>query len=48
MLQAFGRVGRKNNQLDYTLRIRDTCIINKLYTEEKDKMEIINMNKLFG
>ena len=48
MLQAFGRVGRKNNQLEYTLRLRDTSLIEKLYTKEEDKKEIYNMNRLFG
>lgn len=48
MLQAFGRVGRKNNQLDYSLRIRDEELIEKLYKEEEDKMEIVNMVNLFG
>jgi len=48
MLQAFGRVGRKNNQLEYTLRLRDISLIDKLYTEEQDKKEIYNMNRLFG
>jgi hypothetical protein len=48
MLQAFGRVGRKNNQLEYTIRIRDSNLIEKIYTEEKDKLEVINMDKLFG
>jgi hypothetical protein len=48
MLQAFGRVGRKNNQLEYTLRLRDISLIDKLYTEEEDKKEIYNMNRLFG
>jgi hypothetical protein len=48
MLQAFGRVGRKNNQLEYTLRLRDISLIEKLYTKEEDKKEIYNMNRLFG
>ena len=48
MLQAFGRVGRKNNQLEYTLRIRDDTLIEKLYSEDPDKLEIDNMNELFG
>ena len=48
MLQAFGRVGRKNNQSEYTLRLRDASLIDKLYKEEEDKMEVLNMNRLFG
>tara|TARA_A100001015_G_scaffold309320_1_gene408582 strand:+ start:1841 stop:4252 length:2412 start_codon:yes stop_codon:yes gene_type:complete len=48
MLQAFGRVGRKNNQLEYTLRIRDDTLIEKLYSEDPNTLEIDNMNELFG
>jgi hypothetical protein len=48
MLQAFGRVGRKNNQSEYTLRLRDVGLIDKLYKEEENKMEVLNMNRLFG
>ena len=48
MMQAFGRVGRKNNQLEYTIRIRDNHIIEKLYSEDEEKLEIDNMNDLFG
>jgi len=48
MLQALGRVGRRNNQLEYTLRIRDDKLIDKLYKPERDKMETLNMNELFG
>ena len=47
MIQAFGRVGRQNNQMDYTLRIRDENLIRKLFLPEEFKMEVINMNRLF-
>ena len=48
IIQAMGRVGRNNIQQDYTLRFRDDEQILKLFTEETDKPEIINMNKLFN
>ena len=40
MFQAFGRVGRKNNQAEYTLRIRDIGLIDKLYKKEKIKWKL--------
>ena len=48
IIQAMGRVGRHNNELDYTIRIRDNKIIDKLLLNDIDKPEINNMNKLFG
>ena len=47
MIQAFGRVGRQNNQMDYTIRIRDVELIKKLFLPEENKIEVINMNRLF-
>ena len=48
MIQAFGRVGRRNNQMDYTIRIRDDSLIDKLFMKEEDKIEVKNMNTLFA
>jgi len=48
MIQALGRVGRRNPQMDYSIRIRDDSLIEKLLIEEKDKIEVKNMNILFG
>lgn len=48
MIQAFGRVGRKNNQMDYTIRIRDNSLIEKLFLPEENKVEVNNMNRLFA
>ena len=48
MIQAFGRVGRQNNQLDYTIRIRDVKLVEKLFLPEENKIEVINMNQLFN
>ena len=48
MIQAFGRVGRRSPQKDYTLRLRNDALIKKLLEEEEDKVEVRNMNRLFG
>jgi hypothetical protein len=48
MIQALGRVGRRNPQMDYSVRIRDDSLIKKLLLEEHNKIEVTNMNKLFG
>jgi len=47
-IQAFGRIGRKNNQMDYTLRVRDDTLIKKLFLPEENNIEIVNMNRLFA
>lgn len=46
-IQAMGRVGRTNLQYDYSIRFRDDELIRKLFLEETDKQEVINMNLLF-
>jgi hypothetical protein len=48
IIQAMGRIGRNNIQQNYTIRFRDDLQINKLFTNETEKPEIINMNKLFN
>ena len=48
MIQAFGRVGRRNNQMDYTIRLRDDSLIDKLFKKEENKIEVRNMNTLFS
>ena len=42
MIQAFGRVGPKGAQSDYTLRIRDNALIEKIIYKKKtsQKLEI--------
>ena len=47
-IQAMGRVGRTNVQYDYSIRFRDDELIRKLFLEETDKQEVINMNLLFS
>jgi hypothetical protein len=46
IIQAMGRVGRNNIQQTYTLRFRDNSQILKLFTDDTDKPEVVNMNKL--
>ena len=48
LIQAMGRIGRNNIQQTYTIRFRDDEQINKLFTTETEKPEIINMNRLFN
>jgi hypothetical protein len=48
IIQAMGRIGRNNIQQNYTLRFRDDTQIMKLFTNETEKPEVNNMNKLFS
>lgn len=48
MIQALGRIGRSNIQQKYTIRLRDSEQIKKLFYVENDKTEVKNMNRLFG
>uniref|UniRef100_A0A6C0LKS4 Helicase/UvrB N-terminal domain-containing protein n=1 Tax=viral metagenome TaxID=1070528 RepID=A0A6C0LKS4_9ZZZZ len=48
IIQAMGRIGRTNIQQNYTVRFRDDTQIMKLFTDETDKPEIMNMNRLFN
>jgi hypothetical protein len=48
LMQALGRIGRNNIQQTYSVRLRDNSLIKKLYYTELDKLEVKNMNKLFG
>jgi hypothetical protein len=48
IIQAMGRIGRSNVQQDYTVRFRDEEQIRKLFTEDKDKPEVCNMNRLLS
>ena len=47
IIQAFGRVGRQKQHQNYSIRLRDNDIINKLFFKEENKIEVRNMNKLF-
>jgi hypothetical protein len=48
VIQAMGRIGRGNIQQNYTIRFRDDDLIEKLFTNETEKPEIMNMNQLFN
>jgi hypothetical protein len=48
LIQALGRVGRKNIQKSYSIRLRDNKIVEKLFMEEENKIEVKNMNLLFA
>lgn len=47
LIQAFGRVGRSSARQDYSLRLRSVDMIDTLFQEEMDKVEVKNMNRLF-
>lgn len=46
IIQAIGRVGRKEKNKTFTFRFRDTSVIKSLFVKENN-IESINMNKLF-
>ena len=48
MIQAMGRIGRKNTQGDYSIRLRDDNLINVLFMKSENKVEVNNMNRLFS
>ena len=48
LIQAMGRVGRRNMQYDYTIRFRDNNLIRKLFFHESNKPEVMNIKRLFN
>ena len=48
IIQACGRIGRSNVSLNYSIRLRDDGVIDKLLKSTEHKPEVINMNRLFG
>jgi hypothetical protein len=48
LIQAFGRIGRTNNQLDYSIRLTDNAVIERILKQETNKREVVNMNRLFS
>ena len=46
IIQAMGRIGRNKLQQNYTVRFRSDTI-RKIFMEEEDKIEVMNMNNLF-
>ena len=47
MIQALGRIGRNNVQKTYSVRLRDDDQVDILFKPTLEKMETVNMNKLF-
>jgi len=48
LIQAVGRVGRKNVMADYSIRLRNDDLIMRLFMKSENNTEVINMNRLFG
>ena len=48
IIQAFGRIGRANATTNYSIRLRDDTMIDKLLKPCDHKPEVENMNRLFG
>ena len=46
-IQAMGRIGRSTIGKTYSIRLRDNDFINKIFQKEDNKIEVINMNRLF-
>ena len=46
-IQALGRIGRKNIQKQYTIRLRSNEMLDTLFLPQNNKPEITNMNRLF-
>ena len=47
MLQALGRIGRHNDQKEYSVRLRDNDHGSLLFVRSTDTIEADNMNRLF-
>jgi hypothetical protein len=47
-IQALGRIGRSNYQQKYSIRFRDDDLIKKIFLNDTNKPEVLNMNKLLG
>mgnify|MGYP003134946343 CR=1 FL=1 len=48
MIQALGRIGRSNNNQEYSIRLRSNKLIKTLFEKEVNKIEVKNMNNLFS
>ncbi|MBI96564.1 hypothetical protein CL656_05410 [bacterium] len=47
LIQSMGRIGRQSFNKIYSFRLRDNSLIEKIYFETNNKIEVNNMNKLF-
>ena len=48
LIQAIGRVGRRNTKSEYSIRLRNDLFINMLFMKSENKIEVNNMNRLFA
>ena len=48
LIQAFGRVGRRNTKADYSIRLRSDQFIDLLFMKSQNTVEVDNMNRLFA
>jgi hypothetical protein len=48
IIQAMGRIGRNQYHKKYSIRFRDNKLIDKVLMPEENKLEVINMNRLFN
>jgi len=48
LIQSLGRVGRKRNNFQYTVRFRDDNYANLLFFDSPDCLEVLNMNNIFN
>ena len=48
IIQALGRIGRAGSNESYSIRLRSDEFARKLFEEEDNKREVINMNVLFA
>lgn len=47
IIQSMGRIGRNNKHMQFSIRFRDDNLIDKIFQKEENRIEAINMNKLF-
>jgi hypothetical protein len=48
LIQALGRVGRRNTKADYSIRLRSDQFIDMLFMKSQNTVEVDNMNRLFA
>ena len=47
-IQAMGRIGRSNTNTHHSIRFRDNALIHQLFLNNGNKLEIINMSRIFN
>ena len=48
LIQSMGRIGRQSVNKDYSFRLRDDTLVDKIYFKSNENIEIQNMNNLFS